>query len=331
MTLKLQVLSAKPEGFSSGHGLCAGCSESVVVREVLTALQNPPVVALATGCLEVSSTRFPDTAWKVPVIHSAFENAATTASGIEAAYRALVRKGRMNERPVTFVVFAGDGATYDIGLQWMSGAFERGHRLVYICMNNEGYMNTGIQRSGATFAGTWTTTTPVGAAHRGKTEWRKDITSIVAAHRIPYVAQAAVHNWKDLMTKVRKAEAAPGPSFVNVLAPCDRGWRFEPQDTMNISRAAVETGVWPLFEVVDGRWKLTGSGQKTKPVAEYLSAQGRFRHLQANRGTTDIAAEIQAEVDREWARLLERCSAATTGGPPGGPDAAASSAAQPTA
>lgn len=307
MTLKLQTLTRRPEGLTGGHGLCAGCSESVVVRQVLAALANPPVVSLATGCLEVSTTRFPDTAWKVPVIHSAFENAATTASGIEAAYKALVRKGRMQQRPLTFVVFAGDGATYDIGFQWLSGALERGHRFVYVCLNNEGYMNTGIQRSGATFLGTWTTTTPAGSLVSGKPQWRKDMTAIVAAHGIPYVAQAAVHHWKDVISKVRRAEAAAGPAFINVLSPCDRGWRFEPEDTMRISRLAVETGVWPLFEVSGGQWRMTGSGQKTKPVLEYLAAQGRFRHLMDD-GHAQTVAEIQQQVDREWARLQERCS-----------------------
>jgi pyruvate ferredoxin oxidoreductase beta subunit len=307
MTLKLQSLTGQPERLAPGHGLCAGCSESVVVRQVLMALANPAVVSLATGCLEVSSTRFPDTAWKVPVIHSAFENAATTASGIEAAYKALVRKGRLEPRPVTFVVFAGDGATYDIGLQWLSGALERGHRFIYVCLNNEGYMNTGIQRSGATFLGTWTTTTPAGDVVAGKPQWRKDLTAIVAAHNIPYAAQAAVHHWKDLMTKVRRAEASGGPGFLNVLAPCDRGWRFEPEATMAISKLAVETGVWPLYEVVNGEWRLTGPGRRTRPVREYLAAQGRFRHLLDGKHEGTLA-EIQQSVDGEWARLLERCS-----------------------
>lgn len=308
MTLKLQALTERPETLASGHGLCPGCSESVVVRMVLMALANPAVVSLATGCLEVSSTRFPDTAWKVPVIHSAFENAASTASGIEAAYKALVRKGRMAERPITFVVFAGDGATYDIGLQWLSGALERRHRFVYVCLNNEGYMNTGIQRSGATLKGTWTTTTPAAAAAPGKLDWNKDVTAIVAAHGVPYAAQAAVHHWKDLMTKVRKAEAANGPSFVNVFAPCNRGWRHEPEDTMSVSRLAVESGVWPMYEVVDGVWHMTGPARKTRPVADYMRAQGRFKHLmtEANAG---LLAEIQARIDSDWERLLKRCAA----------------------
>lgn len=315
MTLKLREISQRHDGLASGHGLCAGCSESVVVRQVIAALEHPPVVALATGCLEVSTTRYPTTAWEVPVIHSAFENAATTASGMEAAYRALIRKGRIPEEPRTFLVFGGDGATYDIGFQWLSGALERGHRFVYICLNNEGYMNTGIQRSGATTLGAWTTTTPAGSVVPGKPTWRKDLTAIVAEHGIPYVAQAAVHNWKDLMTKVRNAEAVDGPSFINVFSPCNRGWRHEPEDTMRVSRLAVECGLWPLYEVVDGTWRLTGMRRRTKPVAEYLSAQGRFRHL-TNGKQEEVVREIEERVEADWNRLLLRCGGAPASAAP---------------
>ncbi len=306
MTLKLRDLSLKPDLFGNGHGLCAGCAEPVSVRQILSAFENPPVVALATGCLEVSTTRFPDTTWKVPLIHSAFENSATTISGVEAAYKALVRKGRMEDRPLTFVVFAGDGATYDIGFQWLSGALERGHKFVYICLNNEGYMNTGIQRSSATLLGAWTTTTPSGDERPGKPEWHKDMTKIVAAHGIPYVAQAASHNWKDLMTKVRKAEQADGPAFINVLTPCDRGWRYEPDQTMEVSKLMVEAGLWPLYEVVDGKWKMTGARQKRRPVMDALLSQKRFSHITKNADDETIA-EIQATVDAEWDALQALC------------------------
>jgi pyruvate ferredoxin oxidoreductase beta subunit len=306
MTLKLRELSLKPDLFGNGHGLCAGCAEPVSVRQILSALENPPVVALATGCLEVSTTRFPDTTWKVPLIHSAFENSATTISGVEAAYKALVRKGRMEDRPLTFVVFAGDGATYDIGFQWLSGALERGHKFVYICLNNEGYMNTGIQRSSATLLGAWTTTTPSGDVRPGKPEWHKDMTKIIAAHGIPYVAQAASHNWKDLMTKVRKAEQADGPAFINVLTPCDRGWRYEPDQTMEVSKLMVEAGLWPLYEVVDGKWSMTGARQKRRPVMDALFSQKRFNHITKNADDATIAA-IQAKVDEEWDALQALC------------------------
>jgi len=306
MTLKLKDLTLAPDPFASGHGLCAGCAEPIAVRIVLKALQNPPVVALATGCLEVASTRFPDTSWNVPVIHSAFENSATTISGVEAAYKALVRKGRMKARPITFLVFAGDGATYDIGFQWLSGALERGHRFVYVCLNNEGYMNTGIQRSSATLLGAWTTTTPAGNVQPGKMQWRKDLTAIIAAHGIPYVAQAAVHNWKDLMAKVRKAEAVDGPSFINVLVPCDRGWRFDTDQTVKVSKLMTESGLWPLYEVDHGQWKAPGLDRKRIPVREALSSQGRFAHLLRN-GNDQVVQEIQDRVDKNLAAIQQLC------------------------
>jgi pyruvate ferredoxin oxidoreductase beta subunit len=307
MTLKLRELTDKTELFGSGHALCAGCAEPVAVRQVLSALENPPVVALATGCLEVATTRFPDTTWKVPVIHSAFENAATTISGVEAAYKALVRKGRMEPRPITFIVFGGDGATYDIGFQWLSGALERGHKFIYVCLNNEGYMNTGIQRSSATLLGAWTTTTPSGDVRPGKLQWHKDMTRIIAAHNIPYVAQAAVHNWKDLMTKVRRAEAADGPAFINVITPCDRGWRFDTDKTMEVSRLMVESGLWPLYEVVDGVWSMTGGGQKRRPVIDALKSQKRFDHVTRD-SNPEVVADIQRRVDQEWDSLQQLCA-----------------------
>ncbi len=306
MPVVLKDFTSQTEPLSPGHGLCPGCAEPVVVREVLHALGKPAVVSLATGCLEVSTTRFPFTAWRTPLIHSAFENSATTIGGVEAAYKGLVRRGAIEERDMAFVVFAGDGATYDIGLQWLSGALERGHRFIYICLNNEGYMNTGIQRSGATILGTWTTTTPVGKQHVGKTEWRKDMTRIVAGHDVPYVAQAAVHSWKDLMTKVQRADAAGGATFINVMTPCDRGWRYEPKDTMSISKLAVDTCLWPLYEVDQGEWKLNYRPRVKRPVTDWLKSQGRFAHL-LRPENEHVVEEIQARVDLDWERLLKRC------------------------
>jgi len=242
----------------------------------------------------------------VPWIHSAFENVASTISGVETMYRSLVKQGKIEDKGVKFVAFAGDGATYDIGLQFLSGALERGHRFLYVCLNNEAYMNTGIQRSSATPFGTWTTTSPVGSALPGKRENRKDITAIVADHNIPYVAQAAPHAWRDLMVKAQRAIAADGPSFINVLVPCQRGWRFPPEETIAISRLAVETCIWPLYEVVDGEWRLNHEPSPPKPIADWLRSQGRFRHMLAPENEHLIDA-LQQEVDRQWARLLERC------------------------
>lgn len=309
MPLALKELAGQKEPLAPGHGLCAGCSESIIVRQVLAALEKPAVVSIATGCLEVATTRFPNTAWNTPLIHSAFENAATSISGVEAAYKALVRSGRMEARDMAFVVFGGDGATYDIGLQWLSGALERGHKFIYVCLNNEAYMNTGIQRSGATILGTWTTTTPAGKVVPGKPQWRKDFTGIIASHGIPFVAQAAAHAWKDLMSKVQRAAAVDGPAFINVLAPCTRGWRYEPQDTIRISNLAAETSIWPLYRVDHGRWELDHRPRQRKPVTEWLKSQGRFAHLLLPENR-HLVEEVQRRVDQEWEQLLARCGVA---------------------
>ncbi len=304
--LKLKELSKKEDRLTSGHRLCAGCAAPIVVRQILTAIDEPVVLANATGCLEVSTTIYPYTAWNVPWIHTAFETAASTISGVEAMYRSLVRQGKMEERGIKFVAFGGDGGTYDIGIQALSGMMERGHRALYVCYNNEAYMNTGIQRSGATPLGAWTTTTPVGTVVPGKPRHRKDLTAIAAAHDIPYAAQASPHDWRDLMKKVRKAVAADGASFLNVLASCNRGWRHETDQTLEVTRLAVETCYWPLYEVENGQWRLTYRPKEKLPIEEFLKPQGRFRHLFAEQNK-HIIEELQAEVDRKWKQLLERC------------------------
>jgi len=309
MVINLKEMSTQEELFAPGHRLCAGCAEAIVVRQVLHAVGQPVVVASPTGCLEVASTPYPYTSWRVPWIHSAFENSASTISGVETMYRSLVKQGKMEDKGIKFVVFAGDGATYDIGFQFLSGALERGHRFLYVCLNNEAYMNTGIQRSSATPKSTWTTTTPVGTVMSGKKENRKDITAIVAAHNIPYVAQAAPHAWRDLMTKAQRAIAADGPSFINVLVPCPRGWRFPPEETIAMSRLAAETCVWPLFEVIEGEWKLNYKPSAKKPITDWLKSQGRFQHL-LRPGNEPLVDSLQRAVDKEWAKLLERCKVA---------------------
>ena len=309
MVINLKEMSTQEELFAPGHRLCAGCAEAIVVRQVLHAVGQPVVVASPTGCLEVASTPYPYTSWRVPWIHSAFENSASTISGVETMYRSLVKQGKMEDKGIKFVVFAGDGATYDIGFQFLSGALERGHRFLYVCLNNEAYMNTGIQRSSATPKSTWTTTTPVGTVMSGKKENRKDITAIVAAHNIPYVAQAAPHAWRDLMAKAQRAIAADGPSFINVLVPCPRGWRFPPEETIAMSRLAAETCVWPLFEVIEGEWKLNYKPSAKKPITDWLKSQGRFQHL-LRPGNEPLVDSLQRAVDKEWAKLLERCKVA---------------------
>ena len=231
--------------FTGGHSLCAGCGIPTIVRTVLDSIPGPVVAVSATGCLEVATTRYPFTAWGVPWLHVAFENAAAVASGVEAAYRALAQRGRLSGERVTIVVFAGDGGTYDIGLQALSGALERGHRFLYVCYDNEAYMNTGIQRSGATPFAASTTTSPVGSVGRGKAEVRKDMTAIVVAHHIPYAAQASTSHWQDLSVKVERAVAQEGPSFLNILSTCPPGWGHEARDGARLARLAVESRYAP--------------------------------------------------------------------------------------
>ena len=224
---------AEPGGVQplrGGHSLCQGCGIPMVVRTVLSTIRQPVVVVNATGCLEVATTRFPTTAWNVPWLHVAFENAAAVASGVESAQRALRRRHALPAgQEVAVVVFAGDGGTYDIGLQALSGALERGHRFLFVCYDNEAYMNTGVQRSGATPFGASTTTSPAGLESFGKAQRRKDMTAIAIAHHVPYVAQAASTHWHDLSVKVERAVAADGPAFLNVLTDCPVGWGHEPQ------------------------------------------------------------------------------------------------------
>src|SRR5215831_10187574 len=222
-----------------GHALCQGCGIPMVIRTILDTIDTPVVVLNATGCLEVATTRYPTTAWNVPWLHVAFENTAAVASGVESAYRALGRRGALpQEGPVTFVALAGDGGTYDIGLQALSGALERGHRFLFVCYDNEAYMNTGVQRSGATPFGASTTTSPAGSASLGKTQQRKDITAIAAAHGIPYAAQASASHWDDLSRKVERAAKVSGPAFLNVLTDCPVGWGHEPRESFDILRSA---------------------------------------------------------------------------------------------
>ena len=306
MAIKLTEICNREDKLAPGHRACLGCAETIIVRQVLQAIDEPVVVASPTGCLEIITSPYPFTSWRVPWIHVAFENVASVLSGVEAAYHSLLKQGKIKNKNIKFIAFAGDGATYDIGLQFLSGAIERGHRFLYICLNNEAYMNTGIQRSGATPMGAWTTTTPVGKVLPGKMQPRKNLASIIAAHNIPYVAQAAPHAWRDLMTKVQKAAAVDGPSFIDVLSPCPRGWRYEPSQTIQMSRLAVDTCVWPLFEVGNGIWKLNYLPSLKKPLLEWLSSQGRFAHLLRLKNEP-LVKELQEQIDREWARLEERC------------------------
>jgi len=286
-----------------GHSACAGCAFPTIVRTVLNEAGGPVVVSNATGCLEVTSTLYPYTAWKVPYIHNAFENAAATLSGVERAHKILSKKGKV-QKETKFVVFGGDGGTYDIGLQSLSGALERGHDFLYVCYDNGGYMNTGNQRSSATPYGAATETTPTGKNSFGKMEVRKNLMEIVKAHGVKYLAQANVANLPDLKKKAKKAFETKGPTFLLVFSPCTNNWKFPTSDYVKIAKLATETNFWPLYEIEDGKYKINTAPSDPKPVAEFLKTQGRFKHLFAEKNKP-VLEEIQKMVNAEFARLAE--------------------------
>ena len=304
--LRLKELSKKEVLFSSGHRMCAGCGAPIVVKMVLLSSDYPVIASNATGCLEVSSCISDYTAWKIPWIHNAFENAAATISGVETMYRALKKQGKI-DKEIKFIAFGGDGGTYDIGLQSLSGAMERGHDMLYICYDNGAYMNTGIQRSSATPLGANTTTCPAGDVIPGKTQERKNITRIMAAHNIPYAAQASPSHWLDLMKKVRKALEIKGPKFMNIISPCNRGWRSRTDDAILLSRLAVATCHWPLYEIEYGVTKITFKPKEKKPVVDFLKTQGRFKHLFSPENEW-LLKKFQENVDKEWERLQKEAS-----------------------
>jgi pyruvate ferredoxin oxidoreductase beta subunit len=310
MAINLKELSKKPDILASGHRACAGCTAPTVLRMVTNCAQYPIVTIFATGCMEVSTTIYPYTSWTIPYIHSAFENAAATTSGVVAAYKAMLRKGTIKDK-IRFITFGGDGGTYDIGLQSLSGALERGNQMLYVCYDNEAYMNTGIQRSGSTPMCAHTTTAPVGSVKKGKEQFKKDLTAIVAAHHIPFAAQAAVHNWRDLMTKVQKALEIDGPTFINVLAPCHRGWRIPIEEGIEYSRLATDTCYWPLYEIDDGKVTINYKPKVKRPIGDYMLKQGRFGHL-AKPENAALLKSIQERVDRNWEELLLREASART-------------------
>jgi len=275
-----------------GHRGCAGCCDALAAKFVLDAIGEDCIVVSPTGCLEVFTTPYPESSWGVPWIHSLFENAAAVASGIEVALKALGKKN--NTR---IVAIGGDGATLDIGLQAISGAFERGHDLLYICVDNEAYMNTGVQRSGATPLYASTTTSPAGKISSGNPQHKKNMPAIIAAHGSPYVATASVAYAPDMMKKVKKAAQTKGPTYVHVHAPCCTGWRFEGSKTIEVGRLAVETAMWPLYEMENGVITNVKKLRNKKPVEEYLRAQGRFKHLFTAESGVEEIKKIQAIAD----------------------------------
>ncbi len=311
MAYNLKEEMNKKERFHSGHRLCAGCGAGIVCRAMMRAVnpEDKAVICNATGCLEVSSFQYPYTAWEDSYIHTAFENASATASGVEAAYNVMKRKGKIDkDRNIKILAIGGDGGTYDIGFQSLSGALERGHDFTYFCYDNNAYMNTGTQRSSATPRFASATTTPAGIESVGKKQVQKDLTQIVVAHGSPYVAQTTmIGNMKDFHEKARRAIYTQGATFVNVLTPCPRGWGYPAEDLLTICKMAVETCVWPLYEVVEGEYRLTYEPKKKLPVEEFMRLQNRFKHCfkSGNEWTIEAAQEY---VDKKWEELLNKCN-----------------------
>ena len=274
-----------------GHVACPGCGAVLAMRYVLNVLGPRTILALPACCWSVIMTTYPTAAVRIPVLHTAFETAACVASGIRAA---LDMKGKTD---VNVLAWAGDGGTFDIGIQALSGAAERNDDFIYVCYDNEAYMNTGIQRSSATPYGAWTTTTP---ALLFKDQEKKDIMAIMAAHRIPYAATASIAFADDLMAKVARARDTRGTKFLHIFCPCPPGWKYSPDLTVKLARDAVNSRIFPLYEIYAGeRYRLTYDPLEPLPIAEYIKPQRRFSHL-----TPDQVAAMQKRTDKNWARLL---------------------------
>jgi pyruvate ferredoxin oxidoreductase beta subunit len=299
-------LIKRKENFAPGHRACIGCGEALAVRLTFKALDNNVIVANATGCMEIVASQLPFSSWHLPWIHTLFENTAAVASGIEAGYKAMRRKGIPVPENTKVIAMAGDGGTSDIGLQAISGALERGHDFTYICYDNEAYMNTGIQRSSATPFGAATTTSPAGKNSIGQFSWKKNMPEIAAAHNIPYVATACPSYPFDLMAKVKKAVYIKGPAYLHILSVCPTGWRSATDTVIRQGRLAVQTGMFPLYEVENGQYRMSVDLPKLKPIRDYLKIQGRFRHL-----SDDIIEQIQERVELEYQKLLEKAKNGT--------------------
>jgi len=302
---KLKDLASMEDRLVAGHGMCLGCGIPLIFKIILRATEDPLIIANATGCLEVCTTIFPRTSWNMTWVHSAFENAASTIAGVEAMYKSLKRQGKIpKDKEIKFMGVGGDGGTYDIGLQALSGTVERGHDIVYVCYDNNAYANTGGQRSSATPMGASATTSPQGSQSPGKLQWRKDLTRVLVAHNIPYVAQASPHRWQDLYNKAKKAFETKGPAFLNVLCLCPTEWKYDESQGIRLAQLATDTCVWPLYEVENGKYKINYKPKEKKPVLEWLKGQGRFRHL-FKEANAPILEEIQKQVDEDWEELLK--------------------------
>ena len=293
---ELRRMQPRFTGMDSGHGACQGCGQALAARLVLEAAGPDVIVANATGCLEIFTTPWPQSAWTVPWIHSLFENVAAVAAGIETALKAQGRETRV-------LAFAGDGGTFDIGFQALSGMLERNHDVLFVCFDNEAYMNTGIQRSGSTPHGAWTNTSPAGKVRQGKRHFKKDLLSIIAAHGIPYAATATVAYPSDLRQKVRTALSTEGPSFILLHSPCPLGWGHDSSLTVAVDRLAVETGLFPVLEMERGHVIRRMTIRQIHPVRDYIALQARFQHLLADtpegrEGIEHLQALADANIER---------------------------------
>jgi pyruvate ferredoxin oxidoreductase beta subunit len=290
------------EYLAAGHRACLGCGEELAVRLISKALGKDVIIVNATGCTEIVSSPFPTTSWEVPWIHSLFENAAAVASGIDSGLKAINRKGKLSTK-AKVVAMGGDGATADIGLQALSGAFERRHNLIYVCFDNEAYMNTGIQRSSSTPLGASTTTSPAGKVSIGQNTWKKNLPAIFAAHEIEYIATACPSYPFDLKNKIEKAKNIDGPAYIHVFSVCPTGWRAPSDSAIELGRLAVSTGVFPLYEIENGRYTLNVDIAQLRPIEDYLKKQGRFRHL-----TKETVALIQERVISEYNKIKKKAT-----------------------
>jgi len=280
----------------AGSAACPGCPATLAMRTVFKALGKNTIMIVPACCTAVIESLHPHTSIGVPVMNIAFEAAAAGASGVEAALRQL------GKGDTTVLAWAGDGGTYDIGIQALSGAIERQTNFIYICYNNQIYSNTGIQRSGATPYAAWTTTT-VG----GKTEFRKDMGEIIKAHHLPYAAQTCVSYPEELYRIVKKAKGIKGPKYIEILAPCPPGWRFPMELTVEMGRLAVETGAWALYEYENGKTTFNGKSKlilekkiQRKPIEDWMKLQGRFRHVFKPSFNKKTIQEIEQHIDEMW-------------------------------
>ncbi len=291
---KMTITLPREELMSSGHLACQGCGATLAMRYALKALGQKTILCIPACCWSVIDGPFPHSSLDVPIYHCAFETAASSASGVRAGL------DMVGDKETTVMAWAGDGGTFDIGIQALSGAAERNEDFIYACYDNEAYMNTGIQRSSATPLGAWTTTTPV---KHYKKERKKDIIGIMAAHDIPYIATASIAYPEDIIKKFKKAKDIHGTRFIHIYAPCPTGWKSRPDDTVKLARLAVQTGYFPLYEIEEGeKWTLNLRIKERKPITDYLKLQGRFRHLKQ-----DEIDLIQAEVDNNYQRILKKC------------------------